>query len=273
MVDNNHRFAEFNRSFRGSSLIKGRIMKKFMSFMIVIFMLSLLSNQTGASHIPADNTSSNFSSPPVMIAFSSVEEIKEFVTASQSDRMFEEHIKTLETMVSVQDAKKALANIISLPFPLISTNVQPTDFSALYNVTYNYFQVYYTVDNCKYKFYYDYNSTAESEYDDAPVLKDVKLGDYLVNLYLEEDCLNGSFRINNSRVDVAVYTTNPENVDLDMFSFNYLRNYDIFSNGPIFAILLSMASVIIISVTAVFIIRKKKKKAVATTVPQPEQTA
>lgn len=235
---------------------------------IVIFLtLTAFDDQSGAVDETEDFDSCGTGSPPVMVSFSTIEEMRDFISAYKaSDEEFEKHVKSLKYLISVKDAQKAAKNIISQPLPIIESALSLDGFGATH---YDYgdrqsLHVIYRINGSRYRFIYTYNSSVAKEYDGTPALDDVKIGAHSVDLYSIEDCFIGSFLTGTCRVEVTVFTSEPDDVNFDVFEFEYLSEYNKIGDTILIVSIISSIA-IVAAVVAFAVIRRKKKNAIPKT--------
>lgn len=179
--------------------------------------------------------------PPESIAFFSVNEILNFVEASE-DTSFD-YLSFIDkynkgpypSFSANQDkAKEIVQNLSSRPLPIITDDVDGKFSSLIYTVNgidfgssassikYDHFTVLFHVNGISYNFTYvtKYKSNLAKLYNNAEDSNIVtkKIGQYSIDLYEHESYYEGVLESETfSSVMVRVYTTNPEEIELDAF--------------------------------------------------------
>lgn len=182
-------------------------------------------NQTDASEDEINNPS-----VPIILTFSSYDELLEFVVASKGDeKQYQDHVdkKTSQNYsikyISFDAAKKIATNFSVAPIPIVKENVEAFDFGATYYAERQELNLHYKIDGIRYCFMYRFGETELFKYEDTPVAK-VQLGNIEINMYKQKTAYVGPAFIDGVVCSAIIYTDFESKVSFDNFYLTYLSN-------------------------------------------------
>ena len=160
------------------------------------------------------------------IGFSSMDEIERFLVAARSsEAVFQKYLDSrhMDNVISQKVAQKAMTNITSQFLPVASSDVETKSFGATYYADRDQLDIVYNINNCRYRFIFSYHSVNKQEYEGLPVVSNVTVGDYLLDLYQGDDCFIGSVTTDTATMTIIVYA-NQLNVELSkLFEFKKMQ--------------------------------------------------
>lgn len=165
---------------------------------------------------------------PVMVLFSSKDDIKEFIlaatgTASQYTSFADK--QTTTKLITYDTAKNVAANICECIFPNAKNNENVEGFGATYYVDRNELDVIYKINGIRYRFIYSFNTTKDYMREETPVLSNIPIGSSVLDLYqAESGGLFGSIIEGTTSIYIIVYTEDLNSVDFDCFDFSVISN-------------------------------------------------
>ena len=166
---------------------------------------------------------------PLIITFSSINEISDFLTTSLgSPDEFQEYKEKQSIMHGLtHDNAKCISNmIVANPIPMPKAEIEPEGFGASYYSDRNELSIIYRVDGIRYRFIYRFGEPLSADtYNDFPVLTNCEIGDYKVDLYKTGDTISGDFISNSTLVHLVIYTNNIEQVNLSFFNTEVIAMY------------------------------------------------
>lgn len=190
---------------------------------------------------PSENTvqggnAGNTETPPgYSIHFYSVADIPKFISAvNAQETYFPEyaHINVANKALAANCAKKFAENCSDIKLICPPSDIIIDEFAAKYSVQSNIFRVYYIIDGIFYSFIYQIGSTnTPIQRNDEPVLRNVKVGSFELDLYQGSDHhLVGSFVMDGkTNIIITAGTVNPgQNKDRPPIAIDDV-NYDIFT--------------------------------------------
>ena len=173
--------------------------------------------------IPLGYTSSGGDgSPQIMISFSSIEDIQDFIAAANGteeefDKYHKEEIAPL-LGITYKVSQAAAHNLGLIELPSVDSTKGLEDFGATYYLSSNILDILYRVNGVRYRFKYYYNESTLPISENIPIKENISLGSYSLDLYKREDGgFVGLFLDNSIRVSVIIYIEDFESVSLDMF--------------------------------------------------------
>jgi hypothetical protein len=104
--------------------------------------------------------------------------------------------------------------------PFIKGQAITYDFGGWYDVTSNTCRVTYLIDGNRYRFQYRYGEKNATIREGEPVLSNVSVGPYQVDLYQGDPTyLSGSIILKSAVLNIVIFTDQPDSVNLSHFDF------------------------------------------------------
>ena len=225
-------------------------MKKLTLFAITIFLCLLMisckedpqnnraqydDNSQSNNHIKETDLGSNDNinqgenhNVPYLVSFSSIAEMEDFFSSTKGNiAQYEEFIQenNINTSISQSHAQTIVAKVESGDIPLVKSDWVVDDFAATYYLDRNELDMIYQINGIRYRFVYRYDKTSTSVRTTSPVLKDLNLGTYVVDLYQGEECFVGELVTASAVIQIVVYTERTSDVALNAFNMGRLQNY------------------------------------------------
>ena len=174
----------------------------------------------------ADESIENIS--PVLIQFDSVTDIVDFVSVTNSqEEKFNDYVEKHgdSKRVSYEDAKKFAGNYSKTKIFFNKNDISCDDFSGTYYVDRNELSLIYKIDGIIYRFIYSFDANAPHQYDGEPVLKDVKVGSFELDLYQGDGCMVGSVIDGKTAIRIIVKSEQINDINFEVFTIcNDLEN-------------------------------------------------
>ena len=207
-------------------------MKKFLLILLSILCCIFVVSCNNANSTSSKNTSQeedklpiqstpHEEDPPAMLAFSSFEDIKNFIVASENSESYDKYVTDNHIMsVSYNDAQNVVSNILHLPLPYTTL---ASEMGGTYYIERNEFDLIFKVNGIRYRFIYLFGGR-ELTYQGEPDLLDVPLEDYNIDLYKRDTCYLGIFECESVNVDVAIYTSQAKDVSFEAFELKPIES-------------------------------------------------
>ena len=123
----------------------------------------------------------------------------------------------LNTAIKQVQAQSIADNIKMNDILVTNSNFTAEEFGATYYLDRNELDLVYKVNGVRYRFIYRYNDSTTQERTAAPVLENIILGTYRVDLYRGDHCFVGETTSGGANIQIVVYTEDISKVDLSAF--------------------------------------------------------
>ena len=137
--------------------------------------------------------------------------------------------------------KNGISYMLPSEFKSIVANLEKTNIPVMefadeddYGIDYYFYlgggdilHVFYKINGISYRFDYKYDETENPQYDQAPALTDVAIGDTKIDLYKVELGYGGFLLLNGVHVYVTVHTDSVSDISFDAFDFISLTDYTV----------------------------------------------
>ena len=227
-------------------------MKKILIFSLCIIISIVLVSCDNAEHNSlsdnelenSDNLLGNPSqiqsnSPPIIVRFSSFEQINAFINASNGSSIaFDKYADENDLYYSITQKHGELMsqNISSIKIPILSSSVSADGFSvsASYNISFNTFTLKYEIDGILYRFHYSFDvsdnnvseNTSVENTETTVVVKDLNFGTHSFDLRSANGRLVGSFFDGSTKVHVTIFTDQVDALVWQAFDFGAILNME-----------------------------------------------
>lgn len=168
------------------------------------------------------SSSNNPNVPPNIISFSSIDELDEFLSISNSSTLlYNQYLDSKKLNLSQKNAQNIASYIKDQSFPIIKTNITVDGFGATYYMDRNELDIKYRTNGTRYRFIYCFTWTLEEHsYSGTPIIENIVVGQSCVDLYQGDGCLVGSFLCGDAMVRVVVEADDMTTISFDSFEFN-----------------------------------------------------
>lgn len=193
----------------------------------VITLPMLLKDDQGGVFVPGTTNNSGdvtppvISAPDVIITFDSATDIVEFISAANSqEAQYSEYAEKHSINKNVSyDVAKIFADNCSKTKVLCNKNKVVCDsFSGTYYAERNELSLIYKISGVSYRFIYTFGVNTPHHYEGEPVLQNVKVGSYNLDLYQGEGRLVGSVIDGETAIRIIVKAEQISDIDFELFT-------------------------------------------------------
>ena len=165
---------------------------------------------------------------PYIVSFSSISEMKNFLNSTKENtEQYEKFIQEnkINTSITQNYAQYIATNIEQNDIPLVKSDLVADEFAATYYLDRNELDIIYKINGIRYRFVYKYNKNSILVRTTSPVLEDLNLGTYVVDLYQGDECFVGELITDSAVIQIVVYAELTSDVTLNVFNMEALQNY------------------------------------------------
>jgi len=199
--------------------------------LLVCFAGSACSNKTAEPHITnptaqsgdaSNTTGTNTVDPGNSIEFDSVADIPKFISAVKSQEKYfsEEYaqIHACSETSAAYTARKFADNCSDIKLFCPKSDIVYDSFVAYYSELFNSFDVTYRINGVSYIFDYRIGSNTPFQHSDKPVLRNVKVGPFEIDLYQGTNHLVGSVIDGTTTIIIRATSEQINDINFDVFT-------------------------------------------------------